>query len=252
MNANYEPPTPPRGTPPPPPPRHSIRSTGPHAQPAWQQHYRPAPRNGLAVAAVTLAVLGLFAALVPLFWFPALGLAIGAVACGAVARGRVKRGEATNRRTALTGLVLGLVSVAAAIASMIVFFTVLSDLGDDLDDLDTQLNTPPPVSAPDLDDFGADASPEELFSSSVPPVEESGITSGTWIVGDDIEPGTYRTQGPASAGAFGSCYYARLSGTSGELDDVIANDNSQGPTTVTISASDEAFETNGCQPWEPR
>ncbi|MGH3501210.1 MAG: hypothetical protein ACRDQA_10045 [Nocardioidaceae bacterium] len=72
---------------------------------------------------------------------------------------------------------------------------------------------------------------------------------GTYLVGEDIQPGTYRTKGPEEGSLTDMCYYARLSGTSGELGDIIANGNPSGQTVVTISASDEAFETTGCQPW---
>lgn len=67
---------------------------------------------------------------------------------------------------------------------------------------------------------------------------------GIFIVGDDIEPGTYRGNVDG-----GSCYWARLSGTSGDFDDLIANDNVAGPTVVTIPESDVAFETSRCGEW---
>jgi hypothetical protein len=70
---------------------------------------------------------------------------------------------------------------------------------------------------------------------------------GTFIVGSDVAPGTYRSSGPEPGALF--CYFARLSGFSGELEDIIANDNSEGPTVVTIEPSDAAFETSSCQPW---
>ena len=78
--------------------------------------------------------------------------------------------------------------------------------------------------------------------------EESGDTfgDGTWMVGEDIKAGTYRTKGDPDG-----CYWARLSGTSGELTDLIANGNPTGTTTVTISATDVAFETSGCAAWRP-
>ncbi|WP_223188435.1 hypothetical protein [Streptomyces sp. TRM68416] len=72
---------------------------------------------------------------------------------------------------------------------------------------------------------------------------------GTYIVGEDFKPGTYRTDGPKDS-AIPDCYWARMSGTSGELDEIIANGNTAGPTTVTISASDEAFQTTGCKTWK--
>ncbi len=41
-----------------------------------------------------------------------------------------------------------------------------------------------------------------------------------------------------------SCYWERLSGLSGDFDDLIANDNANGSYYVTIDASDVAFTTD--------
>lgn len=70
--------------------------------------------------------------------------------------------------------------------------------------------------------------------------------TGTFVVGEDVAPGTYRTAGSSG------CYWARLSGTSGDLGDVLANGLSDGPLTVTIAPSDEAFETQRCGEWTLR
>lgn len=67
---------------------------------------------------------------------------------------------------------------------------------------------------------------------------------GLYVIGDDIEPGTYRATGGGDL-----CYWARLSGLSGELGDIIANDLGAAKTTVEIQASDTAFETRGCGEW---
>ena len=71
---------------------------------------------------------------------------------------------------------------------------------------------------------------------------------GTYVVGKDIEPGTYRTDGP-QGGLVTNCYWARLSSTSGDLRDIIANGNTMGRTTVTIAPTDKAFTTTGCNRW---
>jgi hypothetical protein len=73
-----------------------------------------------------------------------------------------------------------------------------------------------------------------------------GIPEGTHVVGRDIEPGEYRTDGPARGRP---CYWARLSDTTGDSSSILANGNIEGPTTVTILAADGAFETSSCQPW---
>jgi hypothetical protein len=88
--------------------------------------------------------------------------------------------------------------------------------------------------------------------SSGPQATHSGpVTSfsdGTYLVGTDIVAGTYHTTGPASYGS-GLCYWEREKDTSGNFDSIIANDLGHGPTTVTISSSDGAFKTSGCNTW---
>jgi hypothetical protein len=71
-----------------------------------------------------------------------------------------------------------------------------------------------------------------------------GFGDGTYTVGVDIAPGTYRTVGAPS-----DCYWARLSGTSGSFDDIIANDFANGWAVVTIAPTDKAFKTDGCGTW---
>lgn len=70
------------------------------------------------------------------------------------------------------------------------------------------------------------------------------IWNGTWRVGEDIDAGSYRTQG----GDF--CYWERLSGFSGEFGDIITNGIPTGPSTITIAASDAGFSSQGCGTWE--
>jgi hypothetical protein len=67
---------------------------------------------------------------------------------------------------------------------------------------------------------------------------------GQHVVGEDIRPGTYRTREPSTG-----CYWARLKGFSGELDDIAANENTNFPTIVTIYATDKGFESNDCGEW---
>ena len=69
----------------------------------------------------------------------------------------------------------------------------------------------------------------------------SDIDSGTYLIGRDIVPGTYR--GEAGAGALDSCYWARLSGVSGTFSDIIANDNANGVFYVSVKATDIALST---------
>ncbi|MCZ0702429.1 hypothetical protein J2T56_000992 [Natronobacillus azotifigens] len=68
---------------------------------------------------------------------------------------------------------------------------------------------------------------------------------GIYIVGVDIEPGRYRSEG--GSGSYG--YWARLSGFSGGFDDIIANGNPEGSTIVEIDGADQGFETSGNGTW---
>lgn len=71
----------------------------------------------------------------------------------------------------------------------------------------------------------------------------STFGNGVYVVGSDIEPGTYRTDGGSN------CYWARLSGLGGGFEDIIANGLPDGPATVEIRPGDEAFESSGCADW---
>jgi hypothetical protein len=70
-------------------------------------------------------------------------------------------------------------------------------------------------------------------------------TDGTYRVGTDIEPGTYRSAGPHGAS---DCYWARLE----TLDPghIIDNNISTDPQVVTIQSSDAAFVSRNCLPWQ--
>jgi hypothetical protein len=68
---------------------------------------------------------------------------------------------------------------------------------------------------------------------------------GTFVVGTDIAPGIYSSPGPVSGG---TCYWKRLNSLSGT--DIIDNALSLKPQVVQIDATDKAFKTDGCQPWQ--
>jgi len=74
----------------------------------------------------------------------------------------------------------------------------------------------------------------------------SAIPQGKWVVGVHIEAGTYQAEGGDS------CYWERLSGVSGEFDDILANDLPSGSAIVEISSSDHAFNSSGCGEWTLR
>jgi hypothetical protein len=71
---------------------------------------------------------------------------------------------------------------------------------------------------------------------------------GQYLVGEDMQPGTYKTAGPDKSGLIDNCYWARTKDASGEFDAIIANANLQGQGRVTVNKG-EYFETTGCQEW---
>lgn len=91
----------------------------------------------------------------------------------------------------------------------------------------------------------------DTFVVGPSPIPKGGVVpgDGIWLIGTEVIPGTYRTVVPADS--FG-CYFARLSGLSGSLDDIIQNDNWSAGATVTVSIdeSDVAFESSRCGTWQ--
>jgi hypothetical protein len=72
---------------------------------------------------------------------------------------------------------------------------------------------------------------------------KTSFPDGMYFVKTDITPGTYKSSGQTG------CYYARLAGFSGGIDDIIANNNTDTPAIVTISAGDKGFESKSCGTW---
>ncbi|HEX5255323.1 MAG TPA: hypothetical protein VFW69_15885 [Mycobacterium sp.] len=72
-------------------------------------------------------------------------------------------------------------------------------------------------------------------------------TDGTYRVGVDIVPGTYRSGGTSPDGE-SDCYWARL--RSLKPTDIIDSGIGTEYQVVTIQPSDRAFLTHSCQPWQ--
>lgn len=98
--------------------------------------------------------------------------------------------------------------------------------------------TAPPVATP--------------LPASPPPVPTPAPTrpfvtfeDGSYAVGSDIKAGTYRLRELPDF-----CYWERLKGFSGELGDIIANENADTAwAVVTIKSTDKGFDSEGCGEW---
>ena len=96
-------------------------------------------------------------------------------------------------------------------------------------------------------DLGFETSGCGTWTSDLSPASSAPSApfgDGTYLVGVDIAPGTWRAPGG------GFCSWQRLAGFSGELDDIIAIELPDGATIVTIAESDAGFETAGCGVWQ--
>ncbi len=81
-----------------------------------------------------------------------------------------------------------------------------------------------------------------VASSTGPPRNAMG--PGAWQVGVEITPGRWATDG-----AVNDCYWERLSGFSGESDQLLANDLISGRVVVDIASTDVGFSSTRCGNW---
>lgn len=120
------------------------------------------------------------------------------------------------------------------------------DEGGDVADAEPS-TTASATTSPSTATATSDSEPKNDASEVAEPEPKAAAASfgnGTFIVGTDIQPGTYRTR-TASYGY----YYVRLSGFSGAFGEIIANANTNAPAIITISASDKGFESTRCGTW---
>jgi cobalamin synthase len=131
MSEPDRPQTPPPSQPVPPPPPQYGAYPGSYPPPPPQPYsgFTPpptAPRNGLDVAALVLAIIALV-----FCWSVVGGVILGlcAVIIGFVARGRVKRREATNGGVAIAGIVLGILAIVVSLIFIPIWIGVFHEVG---------------------------------------------------------------------------------------------------------------------------
>jgi len=138
--------------------------------------------------------------------------------------------------------------IALAVVVLLLVWAVFGRGGGGGTTTPTQEAAAPAVDEPAVEPADTDepAATEAPAATDTPePTEDpNSFEDGKWLVGTDVQPGIYRTDN-----AGGSCYWARLSGLSGELGDLLANDNASGPAIVEIAATDAAFESTRCGTW---
>lgn len=80
--------------------------------------------------------------------------------------------------------------------------------------------------------------------SAVTTSPKAPFGDGTYMVGTDVAPGTWRSSGGSDL-----CYSARLKGFGGTLSSIIANDVGKTGMIVTIHSTDKGFSSSGCGTW---
>jgi heme/copper-type cytochrome/quinol oxidase subunit 2 len=115
----------------PPPPPHYGPYPGSYPPPPPQPYsgYAPppiAPRNGLGIAALVIAIIGLV-----LCWTVIGGVILGvaAVIIGFAARGRVRRDQATNGGVAIAGIVLGFLAIIVSLVFIPIWIGIFNKVG---------------------------------------------------------------------------------------------------------------------------
>lgn len=124
------PPAPPPPAPPPPPPASSYGAyPGGYPPPPQQAPYAgytpppSAPKNGLGIAALVIAIIALLSVV------GGVVLGVVAVILGFLGWGRAKRGEATNGGVAVAGIVLGFLSIIEAVVVIGLFVWGFGEVG---------------------------------------------------------------------------------------------------------------------------
>ena len=85
-----------------------------------------APKNGLGIAALVVAVIALLGS------FSIIGGILGgviAVILGVIGRGRAKQGEANNGGVALAGIVLGVIAIIVSLVFIPIYVGLFKDIG---------------------------------------------------------------------------------------------------------------------------
>jgi hypothetical protein len=81
--------------------------------------------------------------------------------------------------------------------------------------------------------------------------------NGVFLVGPDVAPGTYRTQGPSGplilvfgkVSELSTCMWLLHSTPDASDGDIVNSGSGMTPMLATIPPNVKAFETKNCQPW---
>ncbi|MFH6687317.1 hypothetical protein QVL82_00560 [Cellulosimicrobium funkei] len=86
---------------------------------------------------------------------------------------------------------------------------------------------------------------EAAVTATEQQVAANTITTGTWTVGVDIEPGTYKVSAPVASGR---CYW-KISVTGSNGGDIVENDIVSGGLPQVVLSAGQDFTTERCGDW---
>ncbi|GAA1738787.1 DUF4190 domain-containing protein [Nonomuraea bangladeshensis] len=96
-------------------------------------YYHQQMRNGLGIAALVIGIIGVLTGVIPILFFASGTLGLLAVIFGFVGRARASRGTASNGGLALSGAILGLISMGLATWGLVVTVSAVGDAATQLD-----------------------------------------------------------------------------------------------------------------------
>lgn len=107
-------------------------------QQGYNQGYAPQQpvnpeKNGLGLASLILAVVGLVFGIIPFTGFICLILGIIGLALGFAGLSRVRKNKATNKKTSISGIVVSILAIALGIWGITIVFGAVDDLDSGLD-----------------------------------------------------------------------------------------------------------------------
>lgn len=83
----------------------------------------------------------------------------------------------------------------------------------------------------------------QTVTATPPSGPRAEFSDGLFRVGQDVQPGTYKTEGP-NGGNAGGCYWSRTAASGAVIQNGVVNEAG----TITVRAG-ESIDTAGCLPW---
>jgi len=140
--------------------------------------------------------------------------------------------------------------VLVTLAGLAVFFVVLAWIGGNAAPQTTAAAPQVTVTVTEQAEAPtAEPQPTVTITETVkaePPKPKAVIEEGTWLVGEDIPAGNFKTTETVEDG----CYWEISKGSS--IDDIIDNANPQGGYPRVSLKKGQIFTTEGCGSWAKR